>query len=377
MALTEHYVSSAGTDTYANSTNPATPCSLTTALGAAAAGDRVNVKADGTYARTTTADVVTNAGTATSPIVFRGYSSVITDGYQGRTNGNGALVTTNMPSVTYTTGRMVPTTAFVLWECVNFSGAPSNPLLTVPTDCIARGCVATNSSTNGSATAISFSNGARALVFDCDATLSGASGGGAGAINISNSTGSRLIGCRVKGGPTAGIATSTADTLVALNTIFTQTGNGFIKSGTGGFVVLLYNTFVGGGADALHFVASMTATQIIIGNMITDNTGDGIDMVNVNCAAFTGYNRFRDNATTYNNFGNWITATSYGDVTTDTGGPETDYVSAGSPNFDYRLIATSPAINAGLPLYAGIGALQRQTTTGGGGRLAGHGGLAA
>ena len=38
MAWSDHYVTDAGTDTYANSTNSGTPCSLATAVAGVAAG---------------------------------------------------------------------------------------------------------------------------------------------------------------------------------------------------------------------------------------------------------------------------------------------------------------------------------------------------
>ena len=100
--------------------------------------------------------------------------------------------------------------------------------------------------------------------------------------------------------------------------------------------------------------------------MITDCTGDGIDAVSTGNCIVLAYRRTRDNANAVANGGDWITATDYAPVTTDTGGQSTDYVNAGSN--DYRLIAASPATSAGFPASASIGALQRdQTGSGGGG----------
>jgi hypothetical protein len=92
-----------------------------------------------------------------------------------------------------------------------------------------------------------------------------------------------------------------------------------------------------------------------MGNMITDNTGDGIDMVSTSNAAFASNNRTRSNANGYNNAGDWLTATKYDDVTT-AGAASTDYVNSGSN--DYTLILTSPATATGNPKYLDIGALQ-------------------
>ncbi len=375
MGLSEHYVTTTGTDTWANATNPATPASWATMLTSAVAGDRANVKV-GTYSMGNNIDVFTNSGTTTSPIVIRGYSSTITDGYQGRTNGNGPLITTNMPLLSYTGGRMnASAKTFMLFESLQLTGAASNPEFNLGADSAIKSCVVSSSSTNAAGVAVTLS-GARCVLFDSDVTMTGVSGGTA-AVNITILN-ARVIGNRINGGATTGVRifVSNATPVIAMNTIFTSTSNGITSIDVGIGSCILYNTIVSGSADGINIATGNTSLSTIIGNMITDNSGDGIDMVSTSNAAFTAYNRFRDNANVYANAGDWITSTSYGDVTTDTGGPETDYVAAGSN--DYRLILASPAINAGSPLYAAIGALQRQQAASGGGmRLAGHGGLAA
>ncbi len=349
-AITERYVTSTGTDTYANSTNSATPMSLTTALANAVAGDRINVKA-ATYSQTTTTNTVTNSGTITSPIIFRGYSSSIADGNLGRTNGNGALVTTNMPSITYTTGRMNTTATFILWESINFSGAPSNPVLSLPGNSAARNCKAVNSSTNASAVGIT-ATGNNAIIFDCDSELSGASGGSAG-VN-SGGTSARVLCNRIKGGPAIGIICSASNAVVG-NVIFASTGNHISMNSTAGVPLIFGNTLVGGGADAINIITGTTGLQCIINNMLTDNTGNGINMVSTSNGAFSAYNRTRGNAAGYAHAGDWSTATKYSDVTSGSG---TDYVNSGSN--DYRLLYSSPAHGAGWFPYADIGALHRK-----------------
>ena len=62
-----HYVASDGTDTWANATNSGTPCSLSTAITNAAAGDIVKIKA-GTYTRSA-ADTVAIVGTEDANVV--------------------------------------------------------------------------------------------------------------------------------------------------------------------------------------------------------------------------------------------------------------------------------------------------------------------
>lgn len=72
-AWSDHYVTATGTDTYANATNIATPCSLATAIANYAAGDRINIKA-GTYTLSGAINFAT-AGTSTAPVWWRGYKT--------------------------------------------------------------------------------------------------------------------------------------------------------------------------------------------------------------------------------------------------------------------------------------------------------------
>lgn len=361
MAITERYVNNAGSGA-ADGTSEANAMSFATFTDymvtggsfTAAAGDRFNLKVDGTYARTTTTDTWVNGGSATSPVIVRGYNSAIGDGNLGRTNGNGALITTNMPVITYTTGRISITGAFIFVESLNVSGAPSNALVTPFSDCVVKSCKVVNSSTNASAVAIS--SGARSITFDCDAELSGASGASC-AVNAAGA-GCRILNNRIKGGPGIGMLCSGGAAVIG-NVIFAQTGIGISMNSTSGAPLIYGNTVVGGAGDAINVITATTGLQCIIRNMITDNTGDGIDMVSTANAAFAAYNRTRDNANGYNNAGDWITATQYGDVTTDTGSASSDYVNSGSN--DYSIIQTSPARAAGWFKYSTIGALQPQS----------------
>jgi len=117
------------------------------------------------------------------------------------------------------------------------------------------------------------------------------------------------------------------------------------------------------------FETSTTTIQRVIGNMITDNTGDGIEMTGVALSGVLAFNRLRDNANSINNGGDWITATSYEQAllnTGTTGDTSTDYVNYATQ--DFNLVRTSPATSASTPKYMSVGALQRDQTqaTGGG-----------
>jgi len=97
MARTNRYVSRTAIDTYANSTSSSTPMPLASGFAMATSGDIINVLNDGTDYVLTANLTTLNAGTASSPIIFRGYKNVINDGYLGRSGGR--LITTNMPRI--------------------------------------------------------------------------------------------------------------------------------------------------------------------------------------------------------------------------------------------------------------------------------------
>ena len=95
MAITERYVTSGAAGGGDGSSG--NPWTLTEALANMAAGDRINIKADGTYTRSAN-DTVTPDGTATSPIILRGYTTTIGDATLGRASG-GALDSSKMPTI--------------------------------------------------------------------------------------------------------------------------------------------------------------------------------------------------------------------------------------------------------------------------------------
>lgn len=361
MAITEKYVSGAGGGAHDGSTeaDAFSWTEMVTDINAGGkAGNRYNFK--GSVARTTNTDTVTGDGSSTSPIIIRGYTTTIGDGFQGRTSGNGALVTTNMPTVTYTTGRFNGSGAdWILYETINFSGAPSAGVLTVGASSAVKSCVVGNSSTNAAAVGITTNLGS--VIFDNDVTLSGASGGAA-AISVTGNE-VRVIANRVRGGPAVGILVTGRATILD-NLVYACTGVGIAVTNTAAYFCIYGNTIVGGTTDGIDVVTGTTVFQCALNNMITDNGGYGIDGVSAANAIFAAYNRTRDNTSGADNLAtDWLAATKYGQVTTDTGGAETDYVNAGSN--DYTLVSGSPAKGAGWWPYRDIGALQRQESGGG------------
>lgn len=368
MALTDYYVTDAGAGTgdgssiaNAMSYNRFTDYMVTGGSFTATPGDRFNIIGAIT-GRTTTTDTWVNGGNSTSPVVVRGWTSGNVTPYAGRTNGNGPLITTNFPTISYTTGRINITGSWILVECLSITGATSNYVVSLGAEGIIRSCAVVNSSTNASAGAIAAAATGNET-FDCDASLTGASGGSA-AINC-QAGGSAVDSCRitVTSSTAAGI-TCNNTSIIYGNTIYGNGGPGITMPTTTGRPWIRNNTIVGCGSDGIDIVTGATVLQRVVGNMITDNGGYAVDFNSAAVGAFVAYNRTRDNTSgAYNLATDWVAATSYGNVTTDTGGASTDYVN--EPADDYNLIASSPATSASIPQYASMGALQRNQTNSG------------
>ncbi|MBN9691309.1 MAG: right-handed parallel beta-helix repeat-containing protein [Verrucomicrobia bacterium] len=372
-AITDRYVTDAGAGSgdgssiaNAMSFSTFTDYMVTGGSFTAAAGDRFNI-IGAISSRGTTTDTWVNGGSSTSPVVVRGWTAGGTTAYAGRTNGNGWLITTNFPSITYTTGRLNVTGSFIVVESLNLLGALSGAVLTLAADSFAVAVRSENTSTAGGATAIS-ANNLGSMAFNCDAILSGASGGST-AINVSNAS-ATADSCRVSVTSTTAPGITCANSaVVTFNTILGNGGVGIAMTSSTGRPYIRNNTITGC-SDGIDVISTVTLLQRIIGNCITDNSGYAIDGNASSVAIFSAYNRYRDNAAgSVNGATDWNSATGFGVVTTDTGGDETDYVDAGS--LDFSLIRLSPATSAGLPAYSSIGALQRdQTAASGGGQKA-------
>ena len=369
-AITEKYVSSlAGGGGDGSVGSPYTFSEMVTQInGGSAAGTRFNIKADGTYTRGAT-DTITGSGSATSPIILRGYSSTIGDGYQGRSNEIGALTTTNMPSIVYSsTYRWSNTGDWFIFESLNISGDAANTVWQTDADSIMLHCKVTNSNTNAAARCIAVGN--RSVAVNNDISLTSASGGDA-AIDASGAA-SKIFGnlLKVTTSTTANVIKTAASTNV-LHNIFVGGNHGVAITSTTSSPLIAGNTFIGAARDAINVVTGSTILNTFWNNLITDNTGDGIDMVSTGNAVAHFFNRFRDNANSLANAGDWSTATGWGDDDDGTtGDTSTDYENYGSG--DYRIKSTSPATNAGFPENSSIGAYQRSQSGAGGSSASAH-----
>lgn len=353
MALTQRYVSSSGTDTYANSTNPSTPCSLTTAFANVAAGDVFNVKKDGTYTRTAS-DTVSASGSAAGVGMFRAYNTVIGDCARGRNPSGGAnpgrLDATNFATIAYNSGfRLNVTGTYLVFEGFEFTGSFSGGLVTLGgVDCHAAGCKATNSSTNAAAVAFDVT-AQRSKTIDCDGAL-GASGGTA--IFRLTAANTYCIGCRATGSPAAGIA-ATNRAIIAANIVAACALDGIALSGSADPVVL-WNTVHACGGDGIDMAAAMTVLTTILANHLTDNGGYGINANGASCAAYARNNRFRDNTLgKTSGAADWLGATDAREVTTDLGGSDTDYINPAVG--DYALRHDAAGARAAMGYLLNIG----------------------
>lgn len=327
----------------------------------AVAGNYIYVKGSFTPSST---DTVACSGSSTSPIVIRGYGTTRGDGYLGRTNGNGPLITTNMPTIAYSgTVRLNATGTWILIDCLNVSSHASNPTISIAGNSCVRACLAANDSTNASAAGINMSAGP-AMVFNCDATMTGATGG-SGAI-IGTASGDNVVGCR------ATTASASADDIkfntgaaarvtAAYNTCWLG-AQGIEILDNSSSLTAISNT-ISAGLSGIKIVTGSTVLHFLFNNCITDGGGYAIDMVSAANAGVFSNNRSRDNFSGDINLAtNWAAATNFSEVTSGTG--TSDYVNYAGQ--DFRLIKASPATAAGVPLYLDIGSLQRQESGGGG-----------
>ena len=364
MALTDRYVTTTGSGTYAASTSIGTPMSITTAFTNAAAGDRINIKS-GTYTLSTTQ--AAGVGTTTGPIVWRGYNTSPGDlDVISRTSANGALTTTNFPVLDFsgTAGTRLTTSNFNnlmnLDVRLNFSG---NALVTA-NDCVVYNCKVSNA---GTGTAIALYLGQRTVAYGCDAVATG--GSSRAAIGSTDTQGFIAIGCRADGGVGSGFygGTTTGTGVIAFCVASNCKGQG-IEIASGPWLVLnctVTKPYTGATGSGVYFASGNTFRNTVVNSHLTDLAAYGIDPVATTNAVFAAYNRTRGNtsgAVNLSGTSNSLLASILNHVTTGSGTSSdfTDYT-----NSNFNLISAAPGKAAGQPLYLDLGALQRQESGGG------------
>lgn len=370
MALTARYVTADGTDTYANSTNPATPMSLSTALANMAAGDEIWIKKGNYTGRPT--DVTIPDGTAASPIVLHGYNAVIGDLDTPARNADGTLVTTDYPVLEYNAGASLGASGSNYLAIRNLKIGVAGtgfdgPLVSLGTNSVLHQSYVANQSTGASATAVT-ANNTGAVLEDNDLALTGASGGLA-VINLGVSV--RVIGNRFIDAQGLGIRVSGDNCVILDNVFFAPVVGPCIDVTTTGVstVWTVRGNTAKGQAIMFRCANAAYANLSYYGdNHATDHgTGAFVSLRDPTSqiAGVFSHNRLRDNTTNIDGWDDWAAATSFGHVTTDTGGAETDYTDAAANQF--ALIDGAPGRGAASVPNRDIGAVQHADAAGGGG----------
>lgn len=341
MAYTERYVTSAASGGGAGTSGD--PWTWAESLSNAAAGDRVNIQSDAGYS--TSGGTISSAGTLNSRIVFRGYNSTIGDlENQGR-NADGSLNTTNFPVITVT-AAFIPSNWSII-QNLYITGSVAASILngSAPDNTHAIDCKIENTLSSTSARAGEGDSDANFINcdFECTQTTHGdvftsdAQAIIVGCRFIGNTSGS-YAWCSVRNGVVTGCAMVNKGTQGTSKGLVTET------AGTSMQVITNNTMYNFGTAISLPNAAFTTKTPILVNNHFTDcneginNLYSGTDVVTIMEVS----SRTRDNTTNRTGLGDSL---NIGELTTDTGGPETDYEDAA--NGDITLISTAPAIDAG------------------------------
>lgn len=344
MAFTERYVTSAASGGGAGTEGD--PWTWAESLSTAAAGDRVNIQSDSGYS--ISGGTLSAAGTINSRIIFRGYNSTIGDlENQGR-NADGSINTTNFPVLT-TTAAFVPSNYSTL-QNLNITGSiaasilnGSAPDFTFAIECKIQNTLSSTSARAGEGdTSSTFIN----CDFECTQTTHGDV--------FTSDLDAYLIGCRFIGNSSGTFAWCSIREGSVVGCAFINKGTkgtsrGLVleTAGTAEQLVMnntMYNFDI---PIALPNAAFTGATPIFVNNHFTD-CNDGINNLFSGTADTTIVevnSRTRDNTTNRIGLGDSL---NIGEITTDTGGPETDYVDAA--NGDITLISSAPAVDAGSGL---------------------------
>ena len=385
--ILDYYTSSTGAQnaigaaSFLAATNSGSPCSLSAVFSGLhsgitlGTGIRINIKSDGPYARGGT-DTLYLTGSSQSPIIFRGYKNTPGDGYQGRINGNGPLITGNMPVLNYPASTYINWSngfGFVVFDSIMFRNPSGAGILAYlcpsVSNSLIKSCYFYTGPTSNGFTVLQL--GAHSIALDCDVYTTGTAGTTAGI--VLNGSQSVADSCHIFNSSTstgaAGIVFQSSFGIAYGNTIVNCGGRGIIM----GYSQLdegycRNNTIVAPSGDGIFISQpNNSALRVFIGNCVTDSlTGYGINLgiangQTGNFGIFSAYNRFRNNSGASNltiQPSDWSTGVNYAMVS-GSGPSVLDYAYAQYlfTSGDARLIQSSPAVNAGWPYPAPIGAI--------------------
>lgn len=362
MAITERYVTSAATGGYTGSDNINTPTTLTVAFTLGTAGDRFNIKNDGTYSRGASDTLpVAISGNNTSPRMYRGYTTTIGDAERGRT-ANGDLDTVNMPTIDYASNgilQLANVTHTVLSGLNVTSAYPFNSTIGGGAFTNIYNCKISNTS------AAVGGNGVRAgstplYMSECDiSSVHSAS------YAVENGAQLFMSACKITGGSGVGVYMNGGGNIA--NCLIYSSGTGGIRLMDQYSHYSLYNnTIVGCTGHGIFIGPSVLQGVGIFNCHITDNTEWGIYSGSTGSRLFVN-NRFRDNGSgsitgPFNP--DWISGTEFHSLTTDAGTGASDYAS------DYSLLSTAVGVTGGYGFKLPIGAWGPPYASAGGGSTA-------
>lgn len=368
MAFTEKYVSAvAGGSGDGNSAgSPFTYAQMLTEIASGAGtggqGKRYNLKADGTYSRSSDDNLSAYSGTNTLPVCWRGYKTTIGDGYLGRSGTNGALITTNMPVISWSNGGMYTGQYWAL-ESLNLQFNKNDYGIEMAERSGMVGCSLSNSNTGGGAAIIRTKAGLCCV--ESDLTYTPTTSTTSNPMVLGDGDGGKLIACRVINNCSTCRGIQAGWWMVIAHCLIKGAGGSRGIEVTDNIPTLFNNTITGW-QDGIYLSSTQDRMPMIWGNMVTDNSGYAINGSS-NGMAYIGPNRVRDNTSgtivSGINSSNWLSVGRFWPLTT-TGSGTSDYVNAASG--DYNLVGTSPALDTSYPKYGDFGAYHAQTTVTGG-----------
>jgi hypothetical protein len=352
MAFTERYVSVDGAGDR-NGTTEGHAWTLADMISAApGTGVRVNIKAGSYSAGTTT----WSGGAAAAPVVYRGYSATIGDLDGATRTAAGPLDTTGFPVITCTGVHTIG--AFSVFQNLSVTGAVNGYLMGSATnDNIAFVNVKVlNTNASSSARAISIDDGL--TLINCDMECSGAGHG----IVVTGDLRVHAVNTRFKGVSTSALLDVEGNSVIescVFNGMGKSSGNIGISVGAAGWVAVTNSTFYNLTTVISLPNAANTTFTTLINNHVTD-CGEYVNSAysgTATVSVINAHSRTRDNTTEATG----IEQVKIREITTDTGGAETDFVDASTG--DFRLRGTAPGQAAGIQANRDIGATQRAKPT--------------
>lgn len=358
MAITQKYASPTGVTAWASANSPSAPCSLTEALANAAAGSLVWLM-PGTYSRSAS-DSPSGLGTTASPIIFRGYNATPGDlNTRGRLL-NGQLNTSGFPVIAYdATFGLTLSQYFSLENCVVTGNRDGNLISTALANLIRQVSV-TNASTGASAFAIA--SGGNNLVLNLIDAETASATSTARAVSVTHAA--SIIDVRAKGAACSAFHIANSG-ICLIDCVAHGSATGFNVGSSAGSRCTLSRCTAHGCTVVFKLPNSAVPDDVPVMHAVhfTDCTTvfENLYAGTANVPIVTIDSRYRDYVTLLSGFGDSADALGwrFGDILTDGGGAETDYVDAVAGNFRLKP-GSSGTINSGRWPFRCAGASEAQ-----------------